>query len=326
MVRRSKKGARSKRKFTRTTRRPKKSRKRFAKKKASKKTVARLARAVRSIQREIRPVHRNIEHRPSALQLAVSENEVRFYSFLCGTETDHDQCKVNIFNAAGTAATWEKGSWYSAKQYMKTIFRNNYSVPCEIDIWKIRFKFPKGALFDSLFHDPLDAMKVSGTENGLGTFLSYLAGPPVTLDSPIMQFGPGMCKPSLRSFGWVITGHHNVFLNPQEEVSVSTQTKFFKRYQEETSGANLGTYTNWTRGYIVRIRGRPGHGDDAPNPSTAQGWMEAKLDCQHLIKNYVRGRGSVAGMATKHEWIDPTFGTGLEIIMADNPSVEAAPG
>lgn len=209
---------------------------------------------------------------------------------------------------------------------MKSIFRNNYSVPLELDIWKIRFKAPKNSIYDETQHGPLSAMYRAGTENGLSASLSYLAGPPETLDTPIMQFGPGMCKPSLRSMGWVITGHHNVFLNPQEEVSVSTSTKFFKRYQDEHTGASPMAFTNWTRGYIVRVRGRPGHGDDNPNPSTAQGWMDAKCDCQHLVKNYVRGRGSVSGMVTKHEWIDPTFGTGLEVIMGDNPSVEAAPG
>ena len=53
--------------------------------------------------------------------------------------------------------------------------------------------------------------------------------------------------------------------------------------------------------------------------------MDAKVDCQHLIKNYVRGRGSVPGMVTKHEWIDPTFATDLEVVLRDAPAVEIAP-
>ena len=112
-----------------------------------------------------------------------------------------------------------------------------------------------------------------------------------------------------------------MFLNPQEEVSVSTSTRWFHRFQE-THTDFMDTYLPWTVGYIVRLRGRPAHGRLA---SSGQGWMDAKVDCQHLIKNYVRGRGSVPGMVTKHEWIDPTFATDLEVVLRDAPAVEIAP-
>lgn len=231
--------------------------------------------------------------------------------------------KVNIFDQAGTAATWQKGSWFKGKQYMKSTFRNNYNVPVELDIWKIKFRFSRNAMAQV---SPLNSLLNGLVANGLTSYVSYAAGPPETVRSPIMQCGLSMAAPVMKTEGWVAMRHHNVFLNPDEEVSVSAQTRMFHRFQEKGSAQNYQAYLSSTVGYIVRVRGRPGHGDNTvSNPSTQQGWMEGKLDCQHLVRNYVRGRSSVAGMVTKHEWIDPTFGTALEVMMRGDPTIENAP-
>lgn len=294
--------------------------------------ITKLAKQVRSMKKQVNPPSHVEYDNWSTGIISNTENSRSWKTFMISAATDLVTAKAKmLYDADGSGVgtgsatgSWGRGAWVRMDQLMVTTFRNNYKIPVNLEI--VPFKRSKNVNKEFLISGPnlyplyvlekcFNNITQDTTENMFGG-LSFLD----TTASCDIQNDIGKCLTPRwqRDMAYWFGRKRTVWLQPGQTLTLSRKNVVYQKYtvhgQEDAFNAC---------GYLVGTAGPIGH-DTGATP-TSVGVMAAQVDYCNKIFNKIKYRTAVYSAYEDYYPDETVLGTTLEVVLPDDPAVEALP-